>query len=239
MASLAGPSSPPHTVLRVPAGLVVALSALGAGIALAFANGISAALDHHAGRLLAFLGATILLQFFSLSVPGRGSVGVSAIGLVGAAIAIATGPAMAIGVVAAVTQWARSRGLAHRALFDAANFALSAGAAGAVFHAIAGHGESGVQLLGALCAGLAYTATNNGLLCLAMGASESRSPLSVWYERYHWARFHFLGFGALGLLAATADAQLGAGALVAFVVPPIVLAHSMRSSLTRLTSAQT
>ena len=90
-----------------------------------------------------------------------------------------------------------------------------------------------VRLLAALLAGLAYVSVNIGLLCFAMALSEARSPLSVWHERFHFARFHFLAYGALGLLAATAYDQLGTAALLPFVLPPMLLALSMRESLAR------
>lgn len=230
MASLAEPAVQPRAQSRTPVALAVGLTALGAGLALGFTiDSDRAALSHHLGRTLAFLAATLLLQLFGIRLPGRGSVGVSAVGLIGAAIALGTGPAMTIGVVAALAQWIRSRGLAHRALFDAANFALAAGASGLVFHAVDTDGSSGtVRLLAALCAGLVYTLVNHALLTAAMAVSEHRAPAAVWLERFHWARYHFLAFGALGLLAATADAQLGAAAAVVFVLPPILLARTMR-----------
>lgn len=223
------------TMTRARISFLVASAVAGAGTALAFAaDEIRSALSDHLGRSLTFLAATVLLQLFALRVPGRGSVGVSAVGVVGAAIALGTGAAMAVGVVAALAQWAKSRGLAHRALFDAANLALSAGAAGLVFDVIRDLDDAGiVRLVAALLAGLAYTSVNHGLLCLAIGASDGRSPLAIWKAQFHWARFHFLAFGALALLAATADAQLGAAALLAFVLPPILLSLSMRNSLER------
>jgi hypothetical protein len=215
--------------------LLVSAAMVGAGVALGFAAaGIRDAFADHPARSLAFLGASILLQLFAVRLPGPGSVSVSAVGIIGAAIALGTGPAMAIGVAVALAQWARTRAPAYRALFDASNLALSAGAAGVVFDQVAGLDGSGVlSLLAALAAGFAYSGVNFGLLCLAMGSSEGRSAVAVWLERFHWARFHFLAFGALGLLAATADAQLGAVSLVAFVVPPILLALSMRGALAR------
>jgi hypothetical protein len=77
--------------------------------------------------------------------------------------------------------------------------ALAAGAAGVVFAQFSDLDDSApVRVVAALLAGLAYTAVNHGVLCLAMAASEARRPLTVWRERFHWARFHFLG--ALGLL---------------------------------------
>ncbi len=141
---------------------------------------------------------------------------------------------MAIGVCAALTQYLRSRGLFHGALFDAANFALSAGAAALVYQHLADVSHSGgVRLIAALLAGLAYTAVNHGLLCLAMGLSETRSPVAVWRERFHFARYHFLAFGALALLAVTAYDEVGAASLLALVLPPILLAQSMRYQLRR------
>jgi hypothetical protein len=97
------------------------------------ADAIQAAYNNRLASSLAFLIASVLLQLLGLKLPGRGTLSVSAVGLVGAAIALGTGPAMAIGIVTALAQWGRSRGLAHRALFDAANLALSAGAAGVAF----------------------------------------------------------------------------------------------------------
>jgi uncharacterized membrane protein HdeD (DUF308 family) len=194
------------------------------------------ALRDHAGRSIAFLAVTVVLQLFALRLPGsRGSIGVSAVGLVAAAIVLGTGPAMAIGVCAALAQYLRSSGIFHRALFDAANFCLAAGAAGLVFEQVADLDTSGgVRLLAALLAGLAYTAVNHGLLCLAMGLSETRSPLAVWQERFHFARYHFLAFGALAMLAASAYNELGAAALLALAIPPVLLAQSIRDRLSRL-----
>jgi hypothetical protein len=222
-------------IMRAPVALLVGAAVAAAATAIAAtADSIGAALDNQLSPFLAFLAASVLLQLVGLKLPGRGTLGVSAVGLVGAAITLGAGPAMAIGILIAIVQWARTRGLMHRAFFDAANLALSAGAAGLVFHGLASAERSGlVDLLAALLAGLAFATVNIGLLCFAMGLSERRSPLGIWRERFHFARFHFLAFGALGLLAASAYDQLGAASLLAFVLPPILLTLSMRQSLTR------
>jgi hypothetical protein len=221
--------------MRVGLSLLIAASAAGAATAIAFSvDAIADALSGQLGRSLAFLGATVLLQLFGLKVPGRGTVGVSAVGLIGAGIALGAGPAMAIAVCCAFAQWLRRRGLAHRAVFDAANLALAAGAAALVFERVADlDGSGSLRVLAALVAGLAYVLVNIGLLCLAMASSETRSPVAIWHERFQWARFHFLAFGALALLCASSYAQLGAAALVPFVLPPILLALSMRETLER------
>ena len=221
--------------LRPPLALLVGAAPAGAATALAFsAQAISDALSADLGRSLAFLAAALVLQLAGLKAPGHGSLGVSAVGILGAVIALGTGPAMAVAVCCALVQCVRARGLVHRALFDAANLALAAGVAGLVFEAVARDDSSGLVLLAALLAGLAYVVANIGLLCAAMALAEARSPLAIWRERFHFARFHFLAFGALALLAASAYEQLGAAALLPFVLPPLLLALSMRESLARL-----
>jgi hypothetical protein len=221
---------------RGPVALLIAATAAGAVTAVApTAGSIADALRDQTGRSLSFLAATIVLQFFAIRLPGRGSVSASAVGLVAAGIVLGVGPAMAIGVLTALAQWLRSRGLLHRALFDAANFCLAAGAAGLVYQRLADlNGSGGVRFVAAIGAGLAYTTVNHALLCLAMGLSETRSPVAVWDERFSWARFHFLAFGALAALAAGAYNELGAVSLLAFVLPPLLLAQSMRDRVARL-----
>ena len=214
--------------------LVTGLAAAAAAAIAGTAEAIGQALSDQLGATLAFAACGVALQLFALRLPGRGSLSVSAVAIIGAALALGTGPAMAIGALVALANWARTRASAHRALFDAANLTLSAGAAGLVFEQLASLDASGlVTLAAALAAGLAYSALNAGLLCLAMGASEQRSPLALWHERLHWARYHFLAFGLLGLLCATAYAQLGAASLIAFVLPPLLLALSLRDTLGR------
>lgn len=221
--------------MRAQVALLVGAAVAAAVTAITLAaTSIEVALNDQLLPFLAFLAASVLLQLVGLKLPGGGTLGASAVGLVGAAIVLGSGAAMTIGVLCALAQWLRSRGLAHRALFDMANLALASGAAGLVFEQVAGlHASGPVRLLAALLAGLAYVSVNIGLLCFAMALSEARSPLSVWHERFHFARFHFLAYGALGLLAATAYDQLGAAALLPFVLPPMLLALSMRENLAR------
>jgi hypothetical protein len=197
--------------------------ALGLGLARGGADAISA----HPGRFLALAAFTLFLQLLSLRVPGKGSVGVSAVGLVAACIALGLGAAMAIAVVAALVQFVRTRGLLHRALFDAGNFALSTGAAGLVYEHLA-DSRRAVQVAAALLAGLVYTTVNVGLLCLAMASSENRTPLAVWRERFHWARFHFIAFGLLAAAAGLLATEVSLATLLGLAVPPALVALSLR-----------
>jgi hypothetical protein len=205
-------------------------AALGLGLARGGADAISA----HPGSFVALTAFTAFLQLLSLRVPGKGSVGVSAVGILAAGIALGPGAATAIAVVAAFVQFARTRGLVHRALFDAGNFALSAGAAGLVYEHVA-DSRRAVQVAAAVLAGLVYTSVNHGLLCLAMGSSESRSPVAVWQERFHWARFHFLAFGLLGAAAGLLAGEVSLATLVGLAVPPALVALSLRHRLRRAT----
>jgi HD-GYP domain-containing protein (c-di-GMP phosphodiesterase class II) len=59
----------------------------------------------------------------------------------------------------------------------------------------------------------------------------------VWRERFHWARWYFLCFGPLALVAATSYRIMGAQGLVAFTVPPALMMLSARRSLERTQAA--
>jgi putative nucleotidyltransferase with HDIG domain len=181
------------------------------------------------GTLLAL---TLVLQMFSVQVYGRGSVSVSAIGILTGAFLFNTGSAMGIAIVAALAQWLRRRGQFYKAVFDGANFALSAAAASLIFHSLP---QS--RLLAAVLAGAAYAAINTGLLCLAMSLAENTAWRTVWVERFHWARFHFALFGPLALAATIAYEQIGATGLAAFALPPGLMMLSVRQYLERTAAA--
>jgi putative nucleotidyltransferase with HDIG domain len=182
----------------------------------------------------AFLALVLFLQLFSIELYGRGSLGVSAIGMLAAGFFLGPGPAAFIAVIAAVVQWTRKRGLLHRALFDAANFSLSTATAAFVFALVRDASDStAALLLAANVAGAAFAVINNGLLCFAMALSESLRARAIWAERFHWARFHFLAFGPLALAISFAYGELGVIAMLAFAVPPALVAVSIREYLER------
>jgi HD domain len=165
-------------------------------------------------------------------VYGRGSVSVSAIGILTSAFVLNTGTAMGIAVAAALLQWLRRRGQFYKAVFDAANFALSTGAASLVYHAL-----DRERLVGAFASGLVYAAINNGLLCFVMSLAENTGMRSVWLERFHWARFHFMLFGPLALAGTIAYEQIGMTGLAAFALPPALMILSVRQYLDRTAAA--
>jgi len=215
-------------VVGLMIGLVIAACV---GLIVAF-QGMVATVSAEPLRVATLLALTLALQMFSVQVYGRGSVSVSAIGIVATAILFDTGTTMAIAVLVAAAQWLRRRNELYKGVFDAANFAVSAAAASLVFQAL-----DEWRLLGAVLAGIAYAAVNNGLLCFAMSLAE-RTPWSkIWFERFHWARFHFALFGPLALAATIAYEQIGTAGLVAFTLPPALMILSVRQYLERTTAA--
>jgi hypothetical protein len=139
---------------------------------------------------------------------------------------------MAIAVLAAAAQWIRTRRELYKGAFDCANFALAGAAASLVFQAL-----SDWRILAAALAGLAFAALNNGLLCLAMSFAEGTDWTTIWFERFHWARFHFALFGPLALAATVAYEQIGTPGLVAFALPPALMILSVRQYLGRTAEA--
>ena len=202
----------------------VALTATSAGL-------ISTAKEQPV-RIATLLALTLALQMFSVQVYGRGSVSVSAIGIVASAFLFDTGTTMVIAVLAAVTQSVRRKTELHKAVFDASNFAISAGAASLVFQAL-----HDWRFPAAVLAGAVFAVVNNGLLCLVMSFAERIPWRTVWFERFHWARFHFALFGPLALAATIAYEQVGVAGLVAFTLPPALMILSVRQYLARTTAA--
>jgi hypothetical protein len=212
--------------------LVIALAVLACASLAAASQGLVATASEQPARIATLLALTIALQMFSVQVYGRGSVSVSAIGIVASAFLFDTGTTMAIAVLAVVAHWIRTRCELYKAVFDASNFALSGAAAALVFQLL-----DNWRVPAAVLAGAAFAVVNNGLLCLAMSLAERTPWTTIWFERFHWARFHFALFGPLALAATIAYKQIGIAGLVAFTLPPALLILSVRQYLARTTAA--
>ena len=212
--------------------LIVGLAITACVALTATSAGLISSAKEQPGRIVTLLALTLALQMFSVRVYGRGSVSVSAIGIVASAFLFDTGTTMAIAVLAAATQLVRKNSELHKAVFDASNFAISAGAASLVFHAL-----HDWRVPAAVLAGAVFAVINNGLLCLVMSFAERIPWTTVWFERFHWARFHFALFGPLALAATIAYEQIGVAGLVAFTLPPALMILSVRQYLERTTAA--
>src|SRR6266511_5573430 len=156
--------------------LVVALAIAACAGLIAASHGLLTTASEQPARVATLVALTLALQMFSVQVYGRGSVSVSAIGIVASAFLFDTGTTMAIAVLAAAAQWLRRRNELYKGVFDVANFAVSAAAAALVFQAL-----DEWRLPAAVLAGLAYAVVNNGLLCYVMSLAE-RTPLrTIWF----------------------------------------------------------
>src|ERR671939_2059522 len=157
--------------------LIIVLAIVGSGALIAMLRPIAETVSEEPTRVVTMIGLTLVLQLFSVPVYGRGSVSVSAIGVLASTFMLDTGTAMAIAVAAAFVQWLRKRRDLYKGAFDASNFALSTAAASLVFHT-----AESWRLGAAVLAGCVYAAVNNGLLCLAMSLAEHTSWRLRWVE---------------------------------------------------------
>jgi diguanylate cyclase (GGDEF)-like protein len=185
-----------------------------------------------------FLGLTVGLQMMATGIHGRGTDAASTVGIVGAAFVLGPKAAIVVALTAAAAHAVRRRGKPYRTVFDLADFALSAAAAGFVFESLGGSDASvGVGFVIGLAAGVAFKAVNVGLLCLAMSLEEGVPVPAIFRERFHWAVPHYLTFGPLAYATALAYDRMGLLGLATFAVPPVLLALSMRQYLDRTRSS--
>jgi putative nucleotidyltransferase with HDIG domain len=215
-------------------GLILLVASSATALMVALGGQIGEASVSRPRDAVTLLLLALALQALSIQVYGRGSMSVSAIGLLAVGFLLGIGPAMAMAALAAIVQWVRSRGVVYKAVFDIGNFALTAGAGAAVYELITLAGDSvPIRLAAATVAGVVYSGVNHGLLCLAISLAEGASMRRVWMERFHWARYHFVAWGPLALAAAFAYEKLGVIGLIAFVLPPALMLVSWRDYLRR------
>jgi HD-GYP domain-containing protein (c-di-GMP phosphodiesterase class II) len=216
-------------------GLVIGLlvSATAAGLVLTANDTWAQVLSDPVG-LVAFLGATVVLQLVAAELYGRGSLSAADVGMLAIGFAFGPGPGMLAAVVMAAVHAAKRRTRPHRALFNAAMWALATGAATGAYHAVS-PAESGTAALLALsvAAGALFGAINVGLLTLVMSLSERVEPMSVWRERFRWMTPSYLAAGLIAAATMIAYERVGLVGLVAFALPPALLAFSQRQYLAR------
>jgi putative nucleotidyltransferase with HDIG domain len=220
-------------------GVLITATAAAAAAMLTLAGELTVhELSSGPARTVEFLLLSLALQLTSIPVPGSGRISVSAIGILATGFVLGPGAAMAFALLAAIVQWISARGLVHRAIFDASQFVLSAGAGAGVYRLFADALPSrGGMLAGAAVAGIVYSAVNNLLLCSAIGLSEGEAVRRVWSERFSWARFHYLAFGPVAYASASAYRAIGVVGLVAFMLPSALLLLSVRQYLERTREA--
>ena len=232
-------SERPRDEVRHSVAVFITVTATIAGVAVALVG--PSAVDEiaaHPIRALEFLLLTLALQATSVPVHGSGSISVSAVGILATSFVLGPGAAMTFALVAAVLQWMTARGLLHRAIFDAAQFVLSAGVGAFVYKAGEAFFPSRTGMIAAaVAAGIVYSTVNHGFLCFAIGLAEGEPKRRVWRERFRWGRLHYLSFGPLAYASAMAYDSIGLPGLVAFALPSALLLLSVRQYLERTRAA--
>jgi diguanylate cyclase (GGDEF)-like protein len=212
---------------------VAGIAAVAGVLAGFLAVGVIGVVAHRPWEFLAFLALSTGLQLIGTSMYGRGTDAASAIGIIASGFVLGPEAAVAIALVAAAVQAVRKRGKPYRAVFDLADFALSAAASAYVFILLDGDSSVAVGFAVALLAGVTYKAVNVGLLCVAMSIEEGIPVSAIWRERFGWAAPHYLTFGPLAFATELAYDRMGLLGLATFAVPPVLLAFSMRQYLER------
>lgn len=200
------------------------------------AAGIGHVLSNRPGIAVAFLLLALGLQALSLTGFGS-SINVAGIGMLATGMALGVGPAVAVAVVASLVHAIKKRPAPYKAAFNAAAFALAAGAGAGFYQALAGPATGRLaQLLVAEGAAVVFVAVNLGLLTLAMAAADGSSPLAVFRQRLAWLTPHYLAFGPLAFVALVAEQRFGPAGLLAGAAAAVALELLLQRSLERARS---
>jgi putative nucleotidyltransferase with HDIG domain len=181
--------------------------------------------------LAAFVALTMALQAGSIEVYNRGTTSFGSAGVLAVGFGFGAGPAMATAVLMGVTTLVLRHGRVNRGVFDAAQFALAAGAGAALYGVLE---SAGLPVpLAALGAGGAYMLVNVGLLCVAIGLADGTPFPEVWRERFRWLTPYYLAAGPLAYALTLAYERLGMTGLAAFALPPAMMMLSVRQYVAR------
>jgi diguanylate cyclase (GGDEF)-like protein len=213
--------------------LVVGLAAVAVVLSGFLAVGAAHRIADRPWTFVAFVALTVGLQLIGTSMHGRGTDAASATGIIATGFVFGPGPAIVAAFAAATVQYVRRRGKGYRAVFDLADFALSAAAAAFAFRALDGNAAVWAGFLAALAAGIVFKAINVGPLCVAMSLEERVPMARIWRERFAWAARHYLVFGPLAYATTLAYDRMGLLGLATFAVPPVLLSFSIRQYLDR------
>jgi hypothetical protein len=186
------------------------------------------------GQLLTFLALTLVLQLVSIEVYGRGSFSFGGVGLLALGFTFGPGSAMAAAALMGIVNLVARHGRLNRGVFDAAQFALAAGAGTAFYTGIgAENWSAGARILPSIGAAAIYMAVNVGLLSLAISLADEENQFAVWRERFQWLTPYYLAAGPLAVALAVAYEKLGLTGLMAFTLPPAMMMFSTRQYVSR------
>jgi HD-GYP domain-containing protein (c-di-GMP phosphodiesterase class II) len=229
------PSSPPARGL--PESGTGALIAVVASIATALViftwhSSVLAAKSDPLG-FAAFFLLTAALMLLAVDIYGKGSISVAGVTLLATGFTFGVGPGVLAGIFAAGVHAVRRRSKPHKAVFNAAVFAIAAGAGAGIYHVLPSSRSSLPMLLPACLAGAVYWMLNIGLLTLVMSVSRGERFREVWEEHFRWLTPHYLAFGPLALACTIAYEKVGLVGLLAFALPPALLIVSVQQYISK------
>jgi len=178
--------------------------------------------------ILVFAALAVLAELRGEDLYGASTVSLSAVPVLAAACAGEPGAALVAAAAAGVATTARARTRRiEQYLFNPAALILCAAVACLITSRAAGH-VLPVVLVGGLVAGVAYFALDNGLVAVAIGLDQHRSPSEVLRTELSWLLPSFLGYGLLGALLGDAWTLSDGWGVLAFLVPPALMRQSQR-----------
>lgn len=187
---------------------------------------------------IGFLCMTVVLQTLAVNVYGRGSTTVSGIGHLAVGFMFGIAPAMAAAGLSAAIQAVRARSPLHRAVFNAANFALAAAGGTAAYGLLGGRSSPDLVRIGpALAGGLVLWAINIGVLAGMTALAYGENLVVLWRERYRWLTIYYVSYGPLALAVVIGYQRVGTSGLLAFALPPALLMFSMRQYISKTQDA--
>ena len=192
-----------------------------------------AAAKSHPVDFAVFFVLTAALMLLAVDIYGKGSISVAGVTLLATGFTFGIGAGVLAGIFAAGVHAVRRRSKPHKALFNAATFAVAAGVGSAIYLNLPHSSSPVVDLLPACAGGAAYWLVNIGLLTLVMSVSQGGAFRSVWDEHFRWLTPHYLAFGPLALACTIAYEKVGLIGLFAFALPPALLIVSVQQYIAK------
>jgi ribonuclease P protein subunit RPR2 len=183
--------------------------------------------------LLVFPALAILAEVKGADVYGSSTVSLSAVPVLAAAATGEAGAALVSALLAGIVTTVRSgTRRIEQHLFNPAALVLCAGVAAAVTAPVV-DGPLVLLVLAGIVAGLVYFAVDNGLVAMAIGLDQQRSPGRVLREDLSWLLPSFAAYGLLGALLGSAWTTAQGWGVLAFLVPPALLRQAQKQYLAR------
>jgi len=220
------------------AALITVTASIASALLAFLAQGTAHTVAAHATEYVALLAVTFCLTVTAVDVYGKGTLSFGGTGLLAVGFLLGAGPAVLAAVLVAALLYVRTLSLGakvHRAIFNAANFSISAAAATELYRIVPTHHSAAVvtSLIAATAASTVYCGLNLGLLSFAMAMAEERPKLAIFNERFRWMVPYYVVSGPLALALVTAYQKIGVTGLLAFVLPPMTMMLSVRQYVKR------